>query len=153
MKILTWRQVCCGLGVFTRSVRNDFIAGIKSAVTELCSGGRGVSGAGAGAVTAGHWWLQWPPGSPELLLASLEGTSLSPALGQHLQQVWGSPSTKLGAEESRMLQLWGLGLAWESGPAVTHLGVGSGTSPQSGGEGMREKVGLSHGGVQHFCDR
>lgn len=30
MIILTWRQVCCELGVLTRSVRNDFIPVIKS---------------------------------------------------------------------------------------------------------------------------
>lgn len=35
MIILTWRWVCRELGVLTRSVRNDFIAVLKSAGTVM----------------------------------------------------------------------------------------------------------------------
>lgn len=68
MIILTWRQVCCELGVFTRSVRNDVTAVIKSAVTELCCGVRGL-------VQRGQWgWGRsshcWALVAPSGLLAA-----------------------------------------------------------------------------------
>lgn len=116
MVILTWRRVCCELGVLTRSVRSDFIPMVKSG--QLLQVGRCWCRVCVGGA-AGRCLLALPP-APQLL-ALLEGSALSRAL-------WRASGQVQRAGASANLRGW-----WEQDASVGR-GVWTWTCPAGLGE-------------------